>query len=293
MLPPMTFSSTVTDLVRRRYSCRTYQPCPIPAECQAALSQRLAACGVGPFGTAARFALVAATEDDRRALRGLGTHGFIKHAPGFIIGAAARGPHALEDFGYLLERHILAATDLGLATCWLGGTFSKSRFAKSIAVKRDEIMPAVSAVGYAEEGCRATDRTRQRARSDFRLPADRLFFDNGFDQPLRGETAGAYADVLEAVRWAPSASNKQPWRVVHSATGWHFYLERTKGYGTGSLVFTLLRLADLQRVDLGIAMCHFELAALERGLAGEWVLEEPPFASGGREFVATWHGVPA
>ena len=29
--------------------------------------------------------------------------------------------------------------------------------------------------------------------------------------------------------------------------------------------------ADLQRVDIGVAMCHFELTAREQGLAGEWV----------------------
>ena len=34
-------------------------------------------------------------------------------------------------------------------------------------------------------------------------------------------------------------------------------------------------MADLQRVDMGIAMCHFELAARERGLAGRWVVEQP------------------
>ena len=74
---------------------------------------------------------------------------------------------------------------------------------------------------------------------------------------------------------APSASNKQPWRVVRRGDDWHFYLQRTKGYGKGSALFAVLRLADLQRVDLGIALCHFELAARELGLAGEWVLDEP------------------
>ena len=59
-----------------------------------------------------------------------------KGATGFIVGAAERTPKDLEDFGYLMEHVILFATDLGMGTCWLGGTFSKSRFAGKIEAAR-------------------------------------------------------------------------------------------------------------------------------------------------------------
>ena len=80
------------------------------------------------------------------------------------------------------------------------------------------------------------------------------------------------------MRWAPSASNKQPWRIVRAEDAFHFYVARTRGYGRGSLLFRLLKLADLQRVDLGIAMCHFELVARESGLSGEWAVRDPGIA---------------
>jgi hypothetical protein len=157
-----------------------------------------------------------------------------------------------------------------------------------MSLSRNEIMPAVASVGHAANGARAEDRIRRRAGSNFRLPAEALFFDGNFGKPISMEAAGLYADALEAVRWAPSASNKQPWRIVRSKTGWHFYLERTKGYGKGSLIFTLMRMADLQRVDLGIAMSHFELVAIELGLLGSWVQDDPLVASEGREYTVTW-----
>jgi len=52
----------------------------------------------------------------------------------------------------------------------------------------------------------------------------------------------------------------------------------------------VLRLADLQRVDLGIALCHFELVARERGLPGRWLLDEPDLGplGPGLEYTATW-----
>jgi len=93
------------------------------------------------------------------------------------------------------------------------------------------------------------------------------------------------------VRLAPSASNRQPWRVVQDGSAYHFYLQRTPGYGRG-FPFTLLGLADLQRVDIGIAMCHFALTASELGLAGAWTVRQPSLPTPGDtgEYVVTWVG---
>jgi nitroreductase len=286
----MEFSSPVADLVRQRRSCRKYLEKPLAERERRSLAARLAAGAAGPFGGRARFALVAATDEDRGALKGLGTYGFIRGATAFIVGAIERLPKALEDYGSLMERAILLATDLGLATCWLGGTFSKSGFARKIGLSEGELMPAVAAVGYAVDDGFSKDRIRRMAGANSRLPPEELFFSGDFDTPLPPADTGAYADALETVRWAPSASNRQPWRIVRTPTGWHFHLARTKGYGKGSLLFAALRLADLQRVDMGIAMCHFELAARETGLAGSWVVEDPGIAApqGGVEYTATW-----
>ncbi|NTW17838.1 MAG: hypothetical protein HGA41_10345, partial [Syntrophaceae bacterium] len=62
-------------------------------------------------------------------------------------------------------------------------------------------------------------------------------------------------------------------------------------YGN-TLTFKLLRLADLQRVDMGIAMSHFELAANERGLKGKWVVKEPQIGKpdGMTEYTVSWAG---
>lgn len=288
--------SSFEELVRRRYSCRRYADQAIEPDAREALSAFLAALGAGssggPFGTPARFVLLAATEDDRRALAGLGTYGFIKGAPGFIVGAVPGGAKDLEDYGYCLERAVLEATALGLQTCWLGGTFTKSSFARAVGAGPGEVVPAVAAVGHPAPGSKES-RMRQRIGAHSRLPWDPLFFDEGFEYPLAEADAGEFAPVLEAVRWSPSASNKQPWRVIRSGGSWHFYLQRTKGYGKGFISAALVKMVDLQRVDMGIAMCHFALVAAEKGLSGRWVTEEPAgrAASPGLEYTATWVGL--
>jgi hypothetical protein len=279
------------SLIDRRYSCRTYLERPIAAADREALASYMATRTAGPLGSAVRFGLIAASTDDAAALRRLGTYGFIKGATGYIAGAVRKGPGDLEDYGYRLEEVILHATGLGLGTCWLGGTFTRSSFtARFGGVGRDESMPAVVSVGYpADDG---VERIRERELGTRRYPPEELFFAGGFGRPLGRELQDGYAQALEAVRMAPSATNKQPWRIVRRGNDWHFYLVRTKGYGKGSPVFKVLRIADLQRVDLGIAMCHFELVARECGRSGRWLADDPglPLPGPGIEYTATWRG---
>jgi len=291
-----TLTAPVSELIRRRYSCRTYRPEPIAGAQQRRLTELMAAHAAGPLGAPARFALVAAAPGDDSALRRLGTYGFIKGATGFIVGAVRRAPRDLEDYGYLLEHIILHATDLGLGTCWLGGTFTRSSFVRRFGgLARDETMPAVVSIGLI--GDDGGERIREREGGSRRLPSSELFFERRFGEPLDLGAVGAYAEALEALRMAPSATNKQPWRLVRAGEGggtgggaWHFYLRRTRGYGKGSALFTVLRIADLQRIDMGIAMCHFELVARERGLAGGWVVRDPGIPIPGRDtgYTVTW-----
>jgi hypothetical protein len=283
------YNQAITEIIGRRFSCRNYDPRPIDPGLRDQLAKVLAASSTGPLGTGVRFELVSAGEDDLTALKGLGTYGVIKGARGFIIGAVERGGKDMEDYGYLLERAILFATDIGLGTCWLGGTFSKSSFSRKISLKETEILPAVVAVGYRADKRRWLDSfMRRSAGSDSRLPWDTLFFDGTFRTALSADTCGQYATPLEMVRLGPSASNKQPWRVLRDGTRWHFYLQRTKGYGKRNR--DLFKLADMQRIDMGIAMCHFEHTLREMGLSGEWVFAEPSIEKPDEmtEYIVTW-----
>ena len=288
--PP--FTHPVSEIIQQRYSCRTYLKQPIDAPTQRRLDNYAAAQQTGPLGGQARFKLVAGKDGDLKELTGLGTYGFIKGATGFIVGATTANAKHLEDFGYLLEKIILFATDLGMGTCWLGGTFTKTSFGKKIAVREGELVPSVAAVGYIAKKPRRIDALiRRGANADKRRPWEELFFNERFHSPLTHRVAGEYATPLEMVRLAPSASNKQPWRVVKDESGWHFYLQRTSGYQERSLV-KFYTVADLQRIDMGIAMCHFDLSARELGLQGEWLVDEPPIKKPGEltEYTASWLG---
>lgn len=281
---------SITEVIRKRYSCRNYQTAPISAEHQTHLNQFIADLGAGPFGTPQRFALVAAADHDRSSLKKLGTYGYIKNSPGFIVGATESGEFDLEDYGYQMERIILEATRFGLGTCWLGGTFTKSSFSQKISAVEDELVPAVTSIGYPAAQRRWIETIRRpNPTVERRLPGESLFFEGGFDRPLSKADAGSFADPLEMVRLAPSASNKQPWRFVREDGHWHLYFQRTPGYREGFLV-KLVTVADIQRLDIGIAMLHFEITAREIGLSGRWQRREPTIKKPDEltEYVVSW-----
>jgi len=181
------------------------------------------------------------------------------------------------------------ATNLGLGTCWLGGTFSSSRFAQKIDLQNNEDLPAVTPVGYAVPKISAIDSAiRNASGANNRKPWSSLFFKKD-DKPLPVLQAGRYATPLEMVRLAPSATNFQPWRIIkESETNiFHFYMKRAPG-----LKQLFFMKSDLQRVDIGIAMCHFELVAEEEGLKGKWNINNLLLKgmADKLDYIATWVG---
>lgn len=287
----MRFAHPIRELVRARISIRRYTGEPLSGPARQELVQACSALRIGPFGAECRFVLLELAGRGRAAgPRRLGTYGMIRGARSFLAGAVRAADRALEDFGYLLELLVLKATDLGLGTCWLGGTFDRSAFARAIGLREGELLPAVSPVGVSSERRDLLERViRFGAGSARRLPWAELFFDGRWGLPLGSAEAGVYAEPLEALRLGPSASNRQPWRMLRQAPGgpFHLFLLRTPGYA-------LAAGSDLQRLDMGIAMAHFDLAAAEAGLRGAWIrLPQAPEPAGrptafGPQYVATW-----
>jgi nitroreductase len=211
----------------------------------------------------------------------LGTYGIIKGAEFYIIGVADKKNIDAVEFGYLFEKVVLFATALGLGTCWIGGTLKRSDFEKQADLKENEIIPIVSPVGIKKEKTRFLDKAmRAGAGSNKRKPWNELFFEGTVETPLTEDAAGAYKTVLEMVRIGPSASNKQPWRVIRVNNEYRLFLCRNEGYGVANY--------DLQKNDMGIAKCHFELAANELGLEGSWAEEQLEKTAEKWEHIATW-----
>ena len=228
---------------------------------------------------------MAARSTDSDELKGLETYGFIRGASGFIVGAVDQSVNNLEDYGLLMEDIVLFATSLDLATCWLGGSFHKDNFSARINTQAHEIVPAVVSVGMGADRRNLVDRIiRNVAGSKKRLEWHHLFFDSDFKTPLTKARAHHFAPVFDMVRLSPSASNKQPWRLVLEGGSVHFLLQRTHGYRRPMF-------SDLQRIDMGIAMSHFEAVCRELNISGTWEnFNIAATTPENWEYIVTWGG---
>lgn len=261
---------TVMEAIEQRVSTRSFDGKPLDEATMMALEEaRNEAVKISPpFGHQVRLAVYAG-ESDGSPVR-LGMYGLVSGVSAFLVAAVARGPGGMEDLGYVVEKFVLDATRLNIASCWIGGVFDRSKSGAILGATSTEIVPAVIALGKPAARRSLTDRiVTGSARSRNRLALDSIAFsETGSLASLNPEVL----KVLEAARWAPSASNKQPWRFIGSRSGnsWLLCLAEDRLYNNS------LGDAHIQNIDMGIAMRHFEEAAKALSLPGSW----RPAASG-------------
>ncbi|WP_026883642.1 nitroreductase family protein [Clostridium akagii] len=252
----------IEQTIKKRYSVRTYQEKRPISEKDKEKLMAYANALSNPFGVHVSFHLLE-TKDASNSQK-LGTYGVIKGTKVFLGATVPAGELSLEAVGYDFEKLILYATHLGIGTCWLAATFNRSAFTTAIGVKENELLPAISPIGYPAEKKSLTESLfRKTLKSNQRKIWNELFFKENFNTPLTETDAGVYALPLEMLRLAPSASNKQPWRVVQSNGAYHFYAEIDQGNSDDNTVV-------IQRVDVGISASHFHLTTLEKDLSGKF-----------------------
>lgn len=264
----------IDALVRRRRSVRTYDDRTLSQNDLDKLCAFMEKID-NPYGLPVKFKLLDAKRQNLSCPVVVGTD--------LYVGAKMKkAPHLNEAFGYSFEMLVLYAQSLGVGTVWVGGTMDRAAFENAMELAEDEVMPCVSPLGYpAQKMSLRETMMRKGVKADERMAFGELFFDDSFDVPLTQERAGKLFHALEMVRLAPSAVNKQPWRIVLTENVAHFYLKRSKGFAASTL--------DMQKIDIGIALCHFDLAAKEAGLALNFVKADPRITpKDGEEYIASY-----
>lgn len=237
----------VMDNIRKRGSVRSYDQ---TAECDFTLLEAKIAIvnsKQGPFGNKVNIQLVTSSEDSSQMK--LGTYGMIKGAGNYLVVSCQQEENIFLDLGYLFEEVILYATGLGFGTVWMAGTFSRKHFKKAINFQDDELIPIVSPVGIEGSKKSLLSKIVAKPKTHVRKEFETLFT-NADGTALGYKQGVAELEALEMVRLAPSAVNKQPWRVVKDGDEFHFYK-------IGS--------SEKLDIDLGIGLYHFDQTLLELG----------------------------
>ena len=263
---------TIAETIQKRRSVRTYTGEPLSKEHRVQIKQYISQLQA-PFGIKARIELLHIHTDEKPIK--LGTYGFIKGACDYMALIYEKASFAETAAAYMFEQAILFCTDLGLGTCWIGGSFNRSDFKKQVQMNTNEGLRIVSPVGYSSDKKSFIEKyvVKAEKKHSFRKSFGELFFDKNFGNPLTESNAGRYFTPLEMVRLAPSANNKQEWRVLFEDNALHFYKKPYPQFDT---------------IDMGIALCHFELSCQEFGIEGKYdILKDYP-TNDNLEYVISW-----
>jgi len=142
-----------------------------------------------------------------------------------------------EKFGYYGEKLVIEATQLGLGTCWVGGTFDKKSCV--CEVQKGEAFYCVIAIGNTVSELSFKEKLIAKVIHRKTKSVDELY-------EADGEVPEWFLKGMQAVQRAPSAVNKQP--VT-------FYFKN------GIVSAAVKDISAYQPIDMGIAKLHFEIGA--------------------------------
>ena len=259
------------DLIRKRRSVRTFNNERLSDEDQGKIKE-YAKTANNPYGIDFEWFFLDSKKEDLSVP-------VIVGCDTYITGKAKKCEHLEEAFGYSLEKIVLYATSLGIGTTWIAGTMDRKGFEKAIGLKDEEVMPCISPLGYpAEKMSFREAMMRKGAKADERKNYAEIFFDEGFNKPLLIDDE--MKDVFEAVRLAPSAINRQPWRIIKQGNSYHFYKKQGIKIDPDF---------DMQKIDMGIAMCHFDMLLKEKEINSRFLIEDPKtYVPEGIKYIATY-----
>ena len=153
-------------------------------------------------------------------------YGRLKNCKNYIALIGKKDKTLDEKVGYFGEQIVLKAQELGLNTCWVGGTYKKSSVKAKINV--NEKLVCIIALGYGETGG---------------VPRKSKTFE---DVSLSKEYPDWYERGALFALLAPTAINQQKFKFEYLGDN---NVKATSGIGA----FT--------KIDLGIVKYHFELGA--------------------------------
>jgi nitroreductase len=152
------FCMGVLDLLRRRRSIRKYQSKSVEAE---KLAVVLEAARLGPSAANLQpcHFIVVSKPEVRESLRAAYKADWFVNAPIIVVGCVdskvAWRRRDGEDYGKVdmaiaMQNLVLAATELGLGTCWIAA-FDEDAAKKALAVPEEVRVVALTPLGYPDE----------------------------------------------------------------------------------------------------------------------------------------------
>ena len=269
----------IIETIKKRKSCRTFTASVLKPDDKKELESYIVENSKGLDNEVVNFRIIEKTNAEKQMKI---DYGMIKGQQSYILGTSNSSLDSRVNYGYLMERVVLKATEMNISTCWVG-YFDRIYF-DEILIENNSEIPSIVIIGYSEAKQSYFDKyVRFSVNASKRQSWEKIFFNYKLKTPLTPEYVKKYTDSLEMVRLAPSAGNTQPWRVFFddSTNEFHFFKKPiNKKY----------ELRGLHDIDIGIALSHFELTALSKNLSGRWInlTNENIDSIDGLQYIRTW-----
>ena len=148
---------TVLEAIRKRYSCRAYEDRPVEQE---KLDKVFEAARLAPSAKNLqdwRFVVVRDRQTKAKVAEAANNQRFIADAGAIVVGCS-HSDHVMRcgqaiapiDVAIALEHIALEATELGLATCWIG-SFHPDKIRAILGIPEDIAIIELMALGYAAD----------------------------------------------------------------------------------------------------------------------------------------------
>ena len=250
----------IIEAIKHRKSCRTYNQALLSAEDKNVLEASIKD-NKGLIENADIKLIILEKKGSDKKLEL--NYGSIQGHNTYLLGTSVVSSGARINYGYLMEKIVLRATEIGISTCWIG-YFDRNYF-EEIVVNEGFEIPSIVILGYADHKPSVIEKlTRLSISASRRLEWGKIFFDYNSGLPLTAVQVKEYNDPLEMVRLAPSSGNTQPWRILfdEKTEEFHFFKKPvSKRYEE----------RGLHDIDMGIAIAHFDMTAQYYQLAGKWI----------------------
>lgn len=227
--------SNLLDAINIRESRRQYIKFPIEREKVTALNNLIA-----EYNAKNDFRITLVTEDDDLFKSFISSYGILDGVRNYFTLVCRKSDHrSMEKLGYYGELLVLEATNMGLGTCWISGTYDKAKAKSKLTLLEDEDLMAIIAVGYAKEQKGLIEQVTKTITKRKTKDIKEMYLSNEI-------VPENFVNGMKAVQKAPSAMNKQP--VMFT-----YFDGKATAKAEGTAYYNAL--------DLGIAMCHFKIGA--------------------------------
>lgn len=195
------------DAINIRTSIRSYDPDPIDDDTARQLDMTIDAVNM------LADAHIQLVRDQPAVFADANASGHLNNAANYLAVVGPKDDGARERAGFYTERVVLAATLRGLGTCWVGGSWDRSKAARHCRLSAGEELYLGVVIGYPERHLDRMAKSYTELASIRDAHRESKTYEQ-FTAPMSDEARAAAPDWfkagVQAAMKAPSAMNRQP-----------------------------------------------------------------------------------